>query len=66
MSGEATKYHESEILDISLRKQQVQPIPDVVYVQKSTLDFKNVLLQMNILRPRDLTNLPATIFITGG
>lgn len=66
MSGEATKYHESEILDISLRKQQVQPIPDVVYAQKPTLDFKNALLQMNIWRPRDFVDLPAVIFITGG
>lgn len=64
--SENEKYFESEILEITPTKLQIQPIHDLVYAQKPTFDYQNVPLQMDIWRPKEKYGLPAVMFVTGG
>lgn len=58
--------YESEILQVNPRRLQIQSVPGIVYAQESTLDYANVPLCMDVLRPKERRNLPAVIFVTGG
>ncbi len=58
--------YESEILQVNPRRLQIQSVPGIVYAQESTLDYANVPLRMDVLRPKGRRNLPAVIFVTGG
>ena len=58
--------YESEILQVNPRRLQIQSVPGIVYAQESTLDYANVPLRMDVLRPKERRNLPAVIFVTGG
>lgn len=57
---------ESKILNVSLKKNKIHFIPNVVYSQVETLESPNQLLQMDIFKPQISKKIPAIIFVTGG
>ena len=59
-------YFSSTILHISPKKALIQTISNIVYAQKSTLDYENVPLYMDIWRPKGVSQLPVVLFVTGG
>lgn len=63
---EKEEHYDSEVLSVNLARVQLQSVPNVVYAQKETFDYANVLLQMDILRPQEKENLPAILFVPGG
>lgn len=57
---------ESKILNVSLKKNKVHFIPNIVYSQVETLESPNQLLQMDIFQPQISKKIPAVMFVTGG
>ena len=60
------KYFPSTVLHVLPKKALIQTISDIVYAQKSTLDYDNVPLYMDIWRPKGINQLPVVLFVTGG
>ena len=58
--------YESKILNVTLKRDKIHFIPDVVYAQVPTFEKPIQLLQMDILQPQSKSSLPAVIFVTGG
>lgn len=66
VSAETAHAADSKILNVQVKKPQVDLISDVVYEQVSTIGYENVAMKMDVLKPQRKEKMPAVVFVTGG
>ena len=61
-----TQHKNTTVIDIAVKKLEVESISNLVYAQPKVYGYNNKSLEMDIMKPKSKELLPAVLFVPGG
>lgn len=62
----STQHKNTTVIDIAVKKLEVESISNLVYAQPKVYGYNNKPLEMDIMKPKSKELLPAVLFLPGG